>query len=351
MTYDNLIIGGGFFGCMIAEHLKGNNIVLEKENKILTRASVNNQARVHNGYHYPRHLLTAKSSHANYEKFISEFTPAVKRYGPMLYPIAYGGKTTAANFRSIYSSLGCPIRKATKSQCGLFNKDLIEDVFSVEEAVFDGDILRNILIDRANYEIEFNSDVLMIGDNGECLSVAYTSNDLFNLKPEVKIVRAKRVFLCAYDGTNEILRRSSMPEVNYIVEKTLMPLVKIPKKYRKLSITIMDGDFFSVMPFPMQSCHSIHHVKLTPERAGFDSFYQDLIKFIPGMEGTKHVGDVYENKVIFPTNKENDGRPILYHKDYNGIKGLDVVVGGKLDNIYDVFHYLDTEDKDGLNII
>jgi glycine/D-amino acid oxidase-like deaminating enzyme len=48
------IIGGGFYGCSVAEYLarKGATVILfERSSDLLTRASYTNQARLHNGYH------------------------------------------------------------------------------------------------------------------------------------------------------------------------------------------------------------------------------------------------------------------------------------------------------------
>lgn len=59
------IIGGVFFGMYIAEYLalKGCKVtIFVKENDFMTHASYHNQARVHNGYHYPRSILTALRS-------------------------------------------------------------------------------------------------------------------------------------------------------------------------------------------------------------------------------------------------------------------------------------------------
>jgi len=58
---DAIVIGGGFFGCRLALALARNGArvaVIEKESALLSRASFNNQARVHHGYHYPRSILT-----------------------------------------------------------------------------------------------------------------------------------------------------------------------------------------------------------------------------------------------------------------------------------------------------
>lgn len=56
--YDDVVVGGGFYGCMLAAHLSRSRgrrvLLLEAAGELLGRASFANQARVHNGYHYPR---------------------------------------------------------------------------------------------------------------------------------------------------------------------------------------------------------------------------------------------------------------------------------------------------------
>ena len=53
---------------------QGNDVILsEKEEDFMQRASYVNQARVHNGYHYPRSILTALRSRASLPRFYEEF--------------------------------------------------------------------------------------------------------------------------------------------------------------------------------------------------------------------------------------------------------------------------------------
>jgi glycine/D-amino acid oxidase-like deaminating enzyme len=48
-------------------------VVLEEGDCLLRRASYNNQARAHNGYHYPRNSRTAHRSRVNFPRFVTEF--------------------------------------------------------------------------------------------------------------------------------------------------------------------------------------------------------------------------------------------------------------------------------------
>ena len=93
-----IVIGGGFYGATIAIYLakeRGfkNVVVLERESDLMLRASYNNQARVHNGYHYPRSFTTAFRSRVNMPRFIRDWPSAVKKDFTKLYAIKLKYKT------------------------------------------------------------------------------------------------------------------------------------------------------------------------------------------------------------------------------------------------------------------
>src|SRR6266496_2767456 len=80
--WDAVVIGGGFYGASLALELKSRLervLLLEREARLLRRASYVNQARVHNGYHYPRSVLTALRSRHNYVRFRERFPDAIRK--------------------------------------------------------------------------------------------------------------------------------------------------------------------------------------------------------------------------------------------------------------------------------
>src|SRR6476646_8282613 len=90
-TFDVVVIGGGFFGCMIARNLRRDHarvLILERGGRLLGRASYNNQARVHNGYHYPRSVLTAYRSRINAPRFVAEFKDAIYATTQQYYAVS-----------------------------------------------------------------------------------------------------------------------------------------------------------------------------------------------------------------------------------------------------------------------
>ena len=76
-----LVIGGGFYGCEVALELERLGLapiyLVEREPDLFARASYVNQARVHNGYHYPRSLVTAERSQRNFSRFCRDYGEAV----------------------------------------------------------------------------------------------------------------------------------------------------------------------------------------------------------------------------------------------------------------------------------
>lgn len=341
--YDIVIIGGGFYGCKIALHFKQKGkkvLVIEKEHDIMLRASFNNQARVHNGYHYPRAFMTAESSHRNYEKFVTEFSPAVKFHFLMTYAIAKGSKTDAKTFQKLYKKIGAPLHPAKKSVIKLLNTKLIEKAFTVEERVFDGNLLREIIRQRL-----LDEEIPVMTDT----QVAYVTEKVVHLSNNRKI-KTKRIINCTYANINNLLKASRLPKIASRIENTTMALIKVPRVFSNLGVTIMDGDFFAVMPFPAFNLHTIHHVKYTPMKGNHEKhMIEDVIRFLPILEKSEYVGRIKEKKTILLANEEDDGRPSLFKKDY-GFPGFDIVLGSKLDTVYDILLKLDGNKKTNLNV-
>jgi len=123
-----------FYGASIAIYLAQQRgfkriLLIEQESAILTRASYNNQARVHNGYHYPRSFTTAYRSRVNLPKFIRTWPQVVKQDFIKLYAIARrNSKVTAKQFERFCREIGAKIQPAETSLRALFEARLIENV-------------------------------------------------------------------------------------------------------------------------------------------------------------------------------------------------------------------------------
>jgi hypothetical protein len=69
---------------------------------------------------------------------------------------------------------------------------------------------------------------------------------------------------------------------------------------------------------------------------------RDVGRYIPSMLAARHVDSLYEVKTVLTKNEVDDGRPILFEK-HATLPGCYSVLGGKIDNIYDVLEKLNAE--------
>jgi hypothetical protein len=67
---------------------------------------------------------------------------------------------------------------------------------------------------------------------------------------------------------------------------------------------------------------------------------QDARRYVPALAAARHVGTIRETKVFPSDDDRTDGRPILIHRPIE-MPGVTFIVGGKIDNIYDVLERLD----------
>ncbi len=355
--YDLVIIGGGIYGTLLALHLKKvypNILLIEESDQLLSKASYFNQARVHNGYHYPRSFITAIRSHQNFVKFCQQFKPAIVKKYPSLYAIAkQNSKVTSLQFEKFCQMIGTPIETISYDLKQLFNPNLIEEVFQVEEFEFDAAILRKILyqkIKKNSINLSFNTVVEKVfAQNKEQVGVVLSTR---------QTISASKVINCTYAGINTILKKSQMPLIPVKLEYTEMPLVKLPIPLRKYGITVMDGPFFSLLPFPDRKLHSFHHVRYTPhaswygtdedidkenlQTSHFQLMLKDAQRYIPLLKDIHSADSLFQTKAILKMTENNDGRPIYYHKNYQ-IPNFHLVLGGKIDNVYDIIEEINLQ--------
>ena len=70
---------------------------------------------------------------------------------------------------------------------------------------------------------------------------------------------------------------------------------------------------------------------------------RDVGRYLPAVLEAKHVDSLFEVKTVLVKNEGDDGRPILFEK-HAELPGCYSVLGGKIDNIYDVLEKLETEE-------
>lgn len=360
-----IIIGGGFYGLrmalFLAEELHQQNIlILEKESAAMTRASYVNQARVHNGYHYPRSLLTGHRSRVNFPDFVAEYQAAVKNDFTKYYAIAKNlSKVSARQFEGFARKIGADIAPAPKAASKLFEKSLTEQVFTVQEYAFDSHKLRDLLLDRIK-----KTRSITVQYSEEAQHIKQETHGMLTVSTDKGEYKANKVINATYSQINTLHRKSNLPLVALKHEIAEMCLIELPPALRDFSVTVMDGPFFSIMPFPTTPYHTLSHVRYTPHmswidhedaqterhnphqyfaslnlRSNFRQMKADVQRYVSALKDIKYAKSIWEVKTVLVKSEDDDSRPILFRSDF-GLDGYTCIMGGKLDNIYDVFEGL-----------
>lgn len=353
--YDSLIIGGGFFGLSIGLELGRSGqkvLILEAENEPMTRASMINQARVHAGYHYPRHINTALRSRANLPRFTERYGKAVDSSFTHYYAIVKDQSLVSAKqFKTTMELMSTtPLQLASTAIHRHFNLDRVEAVFEVQEPAFDALKLRDLILNELSdcRNVELRTSCRFEGSQFQ--------DGVFRVKSSQGPWMSRRVFNCSYANlaSNQNHAGLSMTPLQY--ELAELCLVEVPEPFKEMAFTVMCGPYFSLMPFPMKpGKHSLSHVRWTPHlswsggnriferrpKSNYEMMIRDAARYIPELESTKFSDSIFEIKALLPQNEKNDGRPILFQKQSEG-RWINVL-GGKLDNVFDVFESLKQE--------
>lgn len=366
-THDAIIVGGGFYGAAIALYLiraRGLQrvVLLEQEDALLQRASYTNQARVHNGYHYPRSFTTAYRSRVNLPQFVHDYPEAVRTDFIKLYAIArQNSKVTARQFERFCREIGAFIEPASPVQRALFEPRLVEDVFVVQEYAFDTTALAR----RASRELAEAGVDTRLGTRATGVVRGIDGRlvvETLDRTGAAEVLQGRLVFNCTYSGLNQLHGALAGVRTRLKHEITEMALMDMPPPLCEIGITVMDGPFFSLMPFPARGLHTLSHVRYTPHLHWADSpelnpyaklhayareprvdrMVRDVARYIPQAVQARYVESLFEVKTILVKNEGDDGRPILFEKAA-GLPGYYSILGGKIDNIYDVLQKLDEE--------
>lgn len=323
----------------------------------MTHASYNNQARVHNGYHYPRSVLTALRSRVSFPRFVEEFPGCMDSDFEKYYLIARPlGKVSGHQFLKFCARIGASCEPAPPKIQRLVNESLIEACFSVTEYAFDAIKLRDVMKERlaaTSVKSSFGCAVRSVSGQESGL-LAVIANESSG---EVYEEYADHVFNCTYSRINSVLSQSGIELIPLKHEMTEMCLVDVPSEFKGMGITVMCGPFFSVMPFPSAGLHSFSHVRYTPHyewhegpgspfREGFGTgggrteqsawryMVRDAARYIPGLADCRYDRSLWEVKTVLPRSESDDSRPILF-RPHHGLRGFHCVMGGKIDNVYD----------------
>lgn len=266
--YSRAVIGGGLFGCFAALALaqRGHRVVLiEKSSGLLTRASLVNQARLHTGLHYPRSIITAGESLRAYQSFRHLFPEAVIDFDQIYAVAAHGSKVSAAEFGRFVERLGVHYVRVDPDRW--FQPGSVAGAWKVEEPTFDAVVMRRVLAERiaSHPRVDLMSRCNVVGARSLLRGVELVLTDGLRLHVD-------GVVLCAYADTNALRTSLGLPPLPLTYELAEVITGEVSSRLQGMGLTVMDGPFFSVMPFGQSGRASLTSVGNTP-RARTSTIY------------------------------------------------------------------------------
>ncbi len=374
MRYDKIIIGAGLYGLYAANYCaeRGQNVlVLECDENPFGRATYVNQARVHQGYHYPRSISTAMKSASYFERFNKDYNFCINAEFEKIYATsAKYSWTNGEQFKKFCESAHIPCEEINPGR--FFKPDMCDGAFITREYTYDAQILKNYF--KEKLEGYTNVKVLY----GVSICDIEKSEDFYEIQTEQgERYQTGFVLNATYAGTNQILDKIGYEKFDIKYELCEIILCEADEALKKYGITVMDGPFFSIMPFGKTGLHSLTSVTFTPHTTSFDELpefpcqknsngycskerlgncNECLVKPETAFSYMSHLADkylredfryeykksLYSMKPILLSSEIDDSRPTVI-KTYSKNPTFVSVLSGKINTVYDLDEVLSDE--------
>ncbi len=369
-SYDIIIIGAGLYGLAAARHCgrQGRRVLLlEKDSGPFSRATTINQARVHMGYHYPRSLSTARRSAEYFHRFTEDFAGCIKSDFEQVYATSSHFSWTDAEAFKLFCQ-NADIRCEGLDPEKYFKPGLCDGAFLTTEYTYDAVLLRRQLMDDLAVlpavQTRFHCGVTGISQAGGRWRVACSNGDE---------EEAATLLNAAYASVNEVNTLAGFETFAIKYELCEMILCEAAPALRGVGLTVMDGPFFSIMPFGKTGLHSLTAVAFTPHlssgqrlphfpcqaqnpactpgylcncnecpaapKSAWPSMSALAKKYLKEEFGFAYKGSLYSMKPILKASEIDDSRPTLVRVMQDEPRFISVL-SGKINTVYDLLEVL-----------
>jgi len=241
------VVGGGMFGCEIADCLMTSKNaavkidLYEARSELLLSASMNNQNRLHLGYHYPRDLETAIQCRESFDLFYQKYQSTIKDDFNNFYFIAKNDtKVDMRQFETFCHVAELPFDEIESNQVP-FEISGVEGCIKVRESIYDVGALRKVVIQKlatSRVNVKYNRVVETIERSGSEFLVCDSTG---------VITKYDVVINASYENFNRYRDGLGIPKRQLKFQRTFIPIIEI--KNFNYGVTIMDGPFLTILPF------------------------------------------------------------------------------------------------------
>lgn len=373
---DRLIIGAGLYGLYSALYCagKGQSVaVLEIDDAPFSRATYINQARLHMGYHYPRSLSTAMKSAGYFKRFVEDYSFCVFSEFQQVYATSKNFSwTDAAEFYKFCKDAGIPCERLPVER--YFNEGSCDGAFLAKEYTYDAAILKDYFVSElekySGAKLLCGRQIQRIVKKADCYEIYVRYNG------QEERYESSFVLNAAYASVNQVLEhvegiRTEPFDIKY--ELCEIILCRVNDQLRDIGLTVMDGPFFSIMPFGKTGCHSLTSVTFTPHTTSYEATPQFACVSESGCSGGwlkncnscekrpdsaweymaalagkyvrreydfKYDKSLFSVKPILKASEVDDSRPTVVRYTSENPTFISVL-SGKINTVYDLDEFLD----------
>lgn len=265
--YDKIIIGAGLYGlysALLCGKRGQNVLVLECDPKPFMRATYINQARVHQGYHYPRSISTAMKSAGYFERFNCDFGFCINREFDKVYATSSRYSwSDGTQFKEFCAAAKIPCEELCPER--FFRDGMCDGAFLTREYTYDAMILRDYFLQ------ELSEQKYVTIQYGVKIQRIQKGVDFYAVRLENGEEHCTGFLLnAAYASTNQILDMVGYEKFKIKYELCEIILCTVKDKLAQYGFTVMDGPFFSIMPFGKTGMHSLTSVTFTPHTTSYE---------------------------------------------------------------------------------
>ena len=366
MKYDKIIVGAGLYGLYAAQQCgcRGERVlVLEKDAEPFMRATYINQARVHMGYHYPRSYSTAIKSAHYFERFCQDYGFCLHKEFDQVYATsAHFSWTNAQEFRRFCAA--AQIRCDEIPTERYFNAGQCDGAFLTTEYTYDAQVLKQHFLKEIaampNVTVAYRHKPERVEQKGS----------VWQVKAGDIMAEAPFLLNATYAGVNELHTMLGLEPFKIKYELCEIILCKVDERLKNTGITVMDGPFFSIMPFGQSEYHSFTSVTVPPHVTSYESLAtfdcqqysngkckpgdlyncnecpakpasawpmmsQLVRKYLKPEYGFEYAGSLFSMKPILKASEIDDSRPTVV-RQYTDAPAFVSVLSGKINTVYDL---------------
>ncbi len=262
--YEKIIIGAGLYGlysALFTGKLGEAIIILEYDDAPFKRATFINQARVHNGYHYPRSYSTAIKSAHYFRRFNDDYGFSIlTKFNQVYATSSEFSWSDARQFQKFCEAADIKCEEVPTNK--YFKEGYCDGAFLTEEYTYDAQILKKYfmekLVELPNVKIQYGARIQSFENNG--------SEYVIELADGTK-VKSTFVLNATYASVNQIQNMLGFEHFKIKYELCEIILCNVNNILKNTGLTVMDGPFFSIMPFGKTGYHSLTAVTFTPHVA------------------------------------------------------------------------------------